>query len=497
LLRLGARTAREAGTADATPERGPWRFTLDMPSFGPFMQHSRRRGLRERMYRAFIARAGDEPHDNRGRIDRILQLRTQKAQLLDYPDYAAMSLATKMAPDVGAVKALLEELRVTSHSAALKDMDELREFARAHGEHNELKHWDIAFWSERLREERFALTDEELRPFFPLPRVLDGLFGLSNRLFGIRIDAADGEVPVWHPDVRFFRIRDADGAPLAAFYLDPYSRPAEKRPGAWMDDCVGRSRLHVQRPGELRLPVCYLVCNGTPPVDGKPSLMTFREVETLFHEFGHGLQHMLTRIDRDGAAGINGIEWDAVELPSQFMENWCYHRPTLLGLSGHWETGEPLPDAMFERILSARAYRAGSDMLRQLHFGLTDIALHNGYDPARDGTPFDVQKRVAERTTVLPPLPEDRFLCSFTHIFSGGYAAGYYSYKWAEVLSADAFAAFEEAGVDDERALRETGRRFRRTILEMGGSRHPMDVFVAFRGRQPTTAALLRHADLA
>ena len=260
-----------------------------------------------------------------------------------------------------------------------------------------------------------------------------------------------------------------------------------------MDDCLGRSKIHVESPGDVRAPVAYLVCNGTPPVGDKPSLMSFREVETLFHEFGHGLQHMLTTVDYDSAAGINGVEWDAVELPSQFMENWCYHRPTLLGFSGHYETDAPLPEHLFEKIVAARTFRGGSAMLRQIYFGMTDLRLHHNYDPARDGTPFDVQRSVAATTTVLPPQANDRFLCSFSHIFAGGYAAGYYSYKWAEVLSADAFSAFEDAGLGDDAAIAATGQRFRNTVLSLGGSQHPLDVFVSFRGRAPETDALLRH----
>ncbi|MCA9049191.1 MAG: M3 family peptidase, partial [Planctomycetaceae bacterium] len=286
------------------------------------------------------------------------------------------------------------------------------------------------------------------------------------------------------------------GAPRAAFYLDPYSRPAEKRGGAWMDDCLGRSKT-LAGPGEsVRLPIAYLICNGTPPVGERPSLMTFREVETLFHEFGHGLQHMLTTIDLRDAAGINGVEWDAVELPSQFMENWCYHKPTLLGMAIHYRTGEVLPDELYQKICRARTYRAASNMLRQLQFGMTDMELHTTFRPGGTESVFDVHRRIAEQTSPLPPLPENRFLCSFQHIFSGGYAAGYYSYKWAEVLSADAFAAFEEAGLDNEAAVAETGRRFRDTVLAQGGSRHPMDIYRDFRGREPDTQALLRHNGL-
>ena len=499
LLQLAAQAARQAGVPDATPEGGPWHITLDYPSFGPFLEHSQRRDLREQLYRAFITRASRGAEDNTPLISRMLSLRQEQARLLGYSSFAALSLASKMAPDVATVERFLEELRQASCKAAQQDLDDLRQCAHAAGaaEAEELCHWDLAFWAERLREQRYDFNDEELRPYFPLPRVLDGLFALVQRLFGIQIRPADGEAPVWHEDVRFFRVYDDQGQPVAAFYLDPYSRPAEKRGGAWMDECVGRSRI-LAAPGQtVRLPVAYLICNQTPPVGGKPALMNFNEVKTLFHEFGHGLQHMLTTVDYGLAAGIHNVEWDAVELPSQFMENWCYHRDTLLGMSAHVETGARLPEALYQKLCAARTYRAGSLMLRQLYFACLDIALHHHFDPQGSETPFDVQQRVAGLTTVLPPLPDDRFLCSFGHIFAGGYAAGYYSYKWAEVLSADAFAAFEEAGLDNAAALAATGRRYRNSILALGGSRPPMEVFREFRGREPTTAALLRHNGLA
>jgi oligopeptidase A len=499
LLQLAAQAARQAGEGTATAERGPWRITLDHPSFGPFLEHSRRRELRERLYRAHLTRASDGDLDNTPLIDRILALRRDMAGLLGYSTYAELSLASKMAPDVQAVETLLEELRQASFPAAQRDLEELRSFARQQQapEADGLCHWDLPFWAERLREHRYAFSDEELRPYFPLPRVLDGLFDLARRLFGVRIVAADGEVPVWHQDVRFFKVYDDQGNEIAAFYLDPYSRPAEKRGGAWMDECVGRRRLTATPDQGVRLPVAYLVCNQTPPVNGKPSLMSFTEVKTLFHEFGHGLQHMLTTVDYGLASGIQNVEWDAVELPSQFMENWCYHRDTLMGMSAHVETGEPLPDDLYDKLCAARTYRAGSLMLRQLYFAFLDLELHQRYDPHGAESVFELQKRIAGKTTVLPPLPEDRFLCSFGHIFAGGYAAGYYSYKWAEVLSADAFAAFEEAGLENLAAVSRIGRRYRDTILAQGGSRHPMEVFREFRGREPTTAALLRHAGLA
>jgi len=494
---LAAQAARAAGEAGATPESGPWLATLDQPSLLPFLQHARRRDLRERLYRTNIARASSGELDNTPLIARILELRREEAALLGFASFAELSLVSKMAPGVAAVAKLLEELRSRSYPAAQRELAELTEFARAREPGlSELCHWDVHYFAERLREERYAYRDEELRPYFPLPRVLEGLFGLAERLFDVRIEPADGEAPLWHPDVRFFRVSDSAGRLRAAFYLDPYSRPAEKRGGAWMGECVGRSAA-LGAKGEPRLPVAYLICNQTPPVDGKPSLMSFDEVETLFHEFGHGLQHMLTTVDWGLASGIRNIEWDAVELPSQFMENWCYERETLQAIARHWQSGESLPAALREKLRAARTYRAGSLMLRQLGFACTDLELHHRFVPGGSESPFDVERRVAARTSVLPPLPEDRFLCSFGHIFGGGYAAGYYSYKWAEVLSADAFAAFEEVGLENESALRATGRRYRDTVLALGGSRPAMEVFESFRGREPKSDALLRHNGLA
>lgn len=498
-LSLAAQAARSAGAENATAEAGPWRVTLDMPSYIPFMQHSRRRDLREKLYRAFISRAASGDFDNQPLISQILELRQEQAKLLGYNSYAEVSLAMKMAPGVEAVENLLEELRQASYDAALKDLEQLQDYAAAQGtpEAEQLQHWDISFWAERQREEKFSFNQEELRPYFPLEQVLQGLFDLSQRIFGVTITSADGEAPVWHPDVRYFQVADEAGEPIAHFYLDPYSRPAEKRGGAWMDECIGRARVETATGETVRLPVAYLVCNQTPPVDGKPSLMTFNEVETLFHEFGHGLQHMLTKVNDAKASGIRNIEWDAVELPSQFMENWCYHRSTLLSLGRHYETGEPLPEHYYQKLLAARSYMSGSAMLRQIHFSWVDLELHHRYQPGGSETAEDVRRRIAEKTTVLAPLPEDRFLCAFGHIFAGGYAAGYYSYKWAEVLSADAFAAFEEAGLENEEAIAEVGHRFRETVLALGGSKHPMEVFKSFRGREPNTTALLRHNGLA
>ena len=497
---LLAEAARQKGEEGATAEAGPWLLGLDFPRYGPFLQYSQRRDLREQLYRAHVSRAsgvGEDGSDNGPLIERILTLRQEQARRLGYANWAEVSLASKMAGSEAEVERLLEDLRQAAYPAAQRELDELRACAQRSGapEAADLKPWDVSFWAERLRQERFELDSEALRPWFPLPQVLEGLFGLCDRLFGITIVAADGEAPVWHTDVRFFRVNDAaDGRPLAAFYLDPYSRPGSKRGGAWMDECLVRQR---RADGSPVLPVAYLVCNQSPPVGDTPSLMTFAEVETLFHEFGHGLHHMLTTVERPQAAGINNVEWDAVELPSQFMENWCYDRATLLGMARHWQSGDPLPEAEFEKLLAARTFLGGAATLRQVHFALTDLKLHSEWAPGSGVSPEGLRRRIAANTTVLEPLPEDAMLCSFSHIFAGGYSAGYYSYKWAEVLSADAFSAFEEVDLGNEEAIRATGRRFRDTVLSQGGSRHPAEVFEAFRGRPPSAEALIRHSGLA
>ena len=487
---------RHADGSEASGEKGPWLMGLDMPRFGPFLQYSRRRDLRAKVYRAHVSRASGEEGGNWPLIRRILELRRQQAQRLGYANWAEVSLAAKMAGSDAEVEQLLEDLRVASFPAAQRELEDLRVCAERAGapEAADFQPWDTSFWAEVRRKELFDLDSEALRPWFPLPQVLDGLFGLCDRLFAINIEAADGQAPVWHPDVRFFRVNDRDtGLPIAAFYLDPYSRPGSKRGGAWMDECLVRQ---VKADGTPVLPVAYLVCNQSAPVGDTPSLMTFQEVETLFHEFGHGLHHMLTTVERPQAAGINNVEWDAVELPSQFMENWCYDRATLLGMARHWQSGEPLPEAEFAKLQAARTFMGGAATLRQVHFALTDLRLHSRWSPELGQSPEQLRREIAVTTTVLAPLPEDAMLCSFSHIFAGGYAAGYYSYKWAEVLSADAFSAFEEVGLENEEAIRATGRRFRDTVLSEGGSRHPAEVFAAFRGRAPSPEALIRHTGL-
>nr|POE76618.1 organellar oligopeptidase a, chloroplastic/mitochondrial [Quercus suber] len=496
-LGMAAQAAVSKGHENATAENGPWVITLDAPSFIAVMQHARNRSLREEVYRAYVTRASSGDLDNTSIIDQTLKLRLEKANLLNYKNYAEVSMATKMAT-VEKAKELLEKLRSASWNAAVQDMDDIKVFSKNQGaqEADDLSHWDISFWSERLRESKFDINEEELRPFFSLPKVMDGLFELAKTLFGIDIDQADGLAPVWNNDVRFYCVKDSSGNPIAYFYFDPYTRSSEKRGGAWMDEVVGRSRVLSRDGSSARLPVAHMVCNQTPPVGSKPSLMTFREVETVFHEFGHALQHMLTKQDEGLVSGIRGIEWDAVELPSQFMENWCYHRDTLMSIAKHYETGESLPEEVYLKLLAARTFRAGSLSLRQIRFASVDLELHTKYVPGGSESIYDVDRRVSEKTQVIPPLPEDRFLCSFSHIFAGGYAAGYYSYKWAEVLSADAFSAFEDAGLDDNNAVKETGHRFRETILALGGGKAPEEVFVEFRGREPSPEALLRHNGL-
>ncbi|MBS10916.1 MAG: peptidase M3 [Gemmatimonadetes bacterium] len=503
LKQIAAQSYNEARSSDgseafsdadeATADGGPWRITLDYPSYMPFMQHHRSRADRERLYRGQMTLASEGELDNTEIINRILTLRREQAVLLGYGTYADLSLASKMAPDVNAVHRMFDDLGAPSKPFAEEDLARLRDLAVSSGQSEPLAHWDVGFWAERLREQEFDYTDEQLRPYFPLPRVLDGLFGLAERLFDVKIERADGEAPVWHDDVQYFTVSDASsGEPMASFYLDPYSRPSEKRGGAWMAGCLDRRVIDDQ----IRLPVVHLVCNGTPPVGDTPSLMGFREVETLFHEFGHGLQGMLTTVDYAEVSGLGGVEWDAVELASQFMENWCYHKETLLGMTRHVETGDALPDDLYEKIVASRNFRAGSLMLRQLEFGKTDMTLHSTFDPDGLKTVFEVHQEVSAELSVLPPLEEDRFLCGFGHIFAGGYAAGYYSYKWSEVLSADAFGAFQDVGFEDEAKVREQGRQFRDTVLALGGGRHPMDVFKDFRGREPDTQALLRQQGL-
>ena len=489
-----SRMEGECPREQPSPESGPWKITLDAAVYVPFMMHSRNRAARETLCRAFATRASSGETDNTPLIERTLALRRELAGLLGYATFADLSLSTKTAKTVAAVDGLIAQLASASRGAGGREAADLLAFARARGFEDEtLQPWDVAYWAEREREHLYSYSDEELSRYFLFPRVLEGLFSLASRLFGITITHADGEAPVWHPDVRFFRVADADGTPRACFFLDPYSRPETKSGGAWMNDFRTRDK---RTDGSVTLPMALLVCNQSVPVGNAPPVMRFTEVSTLFHEFGHALQHMLTTVEEPDASGVNGIEWDAIEIASQFIENWSYDHATLKSLSCHAETGEELPDALFDKIVAAKNYRAATAMLRQLFFAATDMDLYARY-PRSEWPDAETVKRLnAQKYSPTPLLPEDRFLCSFGHIFGGGYAAGYYSYKWSEVLSADAFAAFEEAGLADEAAVRATGRRFRDTLLALGGGSDPAEVFRLFRGRDPAIAPLLRHAGL-
>ena len=477
--------------AEADGKTG-YKITLHMPSYLPVMMYADHRELRRKMYEAYVTRASEQgPNagkwDNSANMRRIVQLRAEKARLLGFPHFAALSVQTKMAESTEEVFAFLRDLAARSRPAAHKELAELRAFAAERFGARELEAWDIPYYSEKLRLERYAFSEEDLRPYFPAPQVVGGMFDVVRRLYGLDIHEVKG-VDLWHPDARFYEIRDGGGQVRGRFYMDLYAR-AHKRGGAWMDDCMSRKR----DAGGVQVPVAYLTCNFTPPVDGKPALFTHDEVTTLFHEFGHGLHHMLTLVDYVSVAGINGVKWDAVELPSQFMENWCWERQALDVLARHHETGASLPDELFKKMIAARNFQSAMQMVRQLEFSLFDMRLHSDYDPNGPKTILQLLAEVREEVAVLSPPAFNRFANSFGHVFAGGYAAGYYSYKWAEVLSADAFSKFEENGVFDRR----TGEEFLHNILEQGGAYEPMELFVRFRGRRPTIDALLRHSGLA
>ncbi|HED16711.1 MAG TPA: M3 family peptidase, partial [Gammaproteobacteria bacterium] len=441
---------------------------------------------------AYVTRASDEgptadKWDNSQIMEQILGLRHEVAQLLGFDNYADRSLATKMAPDSDAVIGFLSELAQHALPRARQELQDLHAFAKNEHGMDELEAWDIAYYAEKLRQSRYELSQEQLKPWFPAQQVVDGMFAVVKRLYGLDIQHVDG-IDTWHKDVRFYEIKDEEGILRGQFYLDMYARE-HKRGGAWMDECIGRKH---DKNG-LQTPVAYLTCNFTPPVGDAPALLTHNEVETLFHEFGHGLHHMLTQVDYVSVSGISGVAWDAVELPSQFMENWCWEREALDLFARHYQSGETLPEDLFQRMLAARNFQSAMQTVRQIEFSLFDFRIHREYDPAKGGRVFDILEQVREEVAVIMPPSFNRFPHSFSHIFAGGYAAGYYSYKWAEVLSADAFSAFEEKGIFDL----ETGQRFLNAILEQGGSREPMELFIEFRGREPTIDALLRHSGLA
>ena len=470
-----------------------WRFTLQAPAFIPFMMFSSRRELRREMYHAYVTRASDcGPNagrwDNSVVMDRILELRSEQATLLGYDQYVDYALVTRMATTSANVQIFLDDLVDRTRSRARKDFDELAKFIAQEAPDTELEVWDLPYWSERLRQSQYQFSQEEVRPYFPLPRVLEGMFDVVRQLFGIVVRPAAATPQVWHPDAMFFEILDDAATVRGQFYLDAYAR-TNKRGGAWMADCIGRYR---KPDGSLQTPVALLTCNFSPPVDDKPSLLTHEDVLTLFHEFGHGLHHMLTKVDEPAVAGINGVPWDAVELPSQFLENWCWERAALDLISGHFESGERLPAELLQNLRDARNFQSGLQMVRQLEYSVFDLRLHSDETPGKQSIQ-DVLDEVRRDVAVVQPPSFNRFQHSFSHIFAGGYAAGYYSYKWAEVLSADAFGRFEEQGLFD----RDSGKEFLTEILEQGGVRDPLAMFVAFRGREPSVDTLLRHLGLA
>ena len=472
----------------AAKELDGWLLSLDFPSYFPVMTYCDNSELRKEVYTAFVTRASDQgpnagEFDNSDNIRQILKYRQELVELLGFENYAEYSLARKMAESPESVITFLQDLVQRSKPQAEKELAELRAFAQDEYGVTELEAWDIGYYGEKLRQQRYAISQEELRPWFPAEKAIAGMFTVVNRLFGVEFEAVT-EVDTWHKDVRFFNII-RNGEVLGRFYLDLYARE-HKRGGAWMDVC--RSRW--QRNGKIQLPVAYLTCNFTPPVGDKPALLTHDEVVTLFHEFGHGLHHMLTKVDYAAVSGISGVAWDAVELPSQFMENWCWEKEGLAIISGHYETGEPLPEAMLNKLLAAKNFQSAMAMVRQLEFSLFDFKLHKEFHEDIDVRAL--LDEVRQQVSVVIPPAFNRFQNSFNHIFSGGYAAGYYSYIWAEVLSADAFSRFEEEGIFN----RETGKSFLHEILEKGGSAEPMELFVNFRGREPQIDALLRHSGI-
>jgi oligopeptidase A len=474
--------AQEAAQAD---KKTGYKFTLHFPSYMPVLQYAENRALRELLYRAYATRAsefGKHAWDNTPLIKDILKLRLEAAKLLGYKNYAQMSLATKMADSPTDVEEFLNNLAQRAKPFAERDMQELNEYAIKLGI-TDMQAWDVAYVSEKLREEKYAFSDQEVKQYFPETQVLAGLFKVVETIFGVHVKKS--QAPVWHTDAAFYEITDQQGKAIGQFYLDLYARN-NKRGGAWMDEAITRRK---QGENEVTTPVAYLTCNFSAPVGGKPALFTHDEVITMFHEFGHGLHHMLTQVDDYGVSGIKGVEWDAVELPSQFMENFCWEWDVIRHMTKHVDTGEALPRALFDKMIAAKNFQAGMQTVRQIEFSLFDMRLHGDFDPHGKQTALDLIEQVRDEVAVVRPPKWNRFPNGFTHIFAGGYAAGYYSYKWAEVLSADAYSMFEENGV----LCAETGQRFWHEILAKGGSRPALESFVAFRGRQPDIEALLRH----
>jgi len=478
----------QAKQAAQSQDKEGWLISLQFPSYIAVMTYADNRELRKEHYTAFATRASElGPNagkwDNSLIMEQTLALRHEKALLLGFNNYAEYSLASKMAEKTDDVIQFLEDLADKTWRHARKDLSELKSFAKRHLNINQLQAWDISYCSEKMRQHFYQLSQEEVKQYFPATKVIPGLFAVVEKLYGLKINEIS-EFDRWHPDVLFYEITDKDNQLRGQFYLDLYARE-KKRGGAWMDDCVGRRKIG----DEIQIPVAYLTCNFTPPTATHPALLTHDEVTTLFHEFGHGLQHMLTKVDFIAVSGINGVEWDAVELPSQFMENWCWEKEALELISGHFKTGEKLPDELFQKMIDAKNFQAGMMMVRQLEFSLFDFKMHLQYDPNKHGQIYKILNQIREQVAVMKVPEFNRFAHSFSHIFAGGYAAGYYSYKWAEILSSDAYSLFEEKGIFDKT----TGESFLHNILETGGSQDAMELFVKFRGRKPAIDALLRH----
>ena len=483
---------QQAQQAAEMAEQQGWLITLQFPSYLPIMTYADNRALRQEVYEAFSTRASDRgPYagqwDNSEIMEQTLALRHEKAQLLGFKTFAELSLSTKMAESPQQVIDFLEDLADKSWRQARKDLSELRQFAKEQYGVGDLQAWDVGYYSEKMRQFHYQLSQEEVKCYFPITRVLPGMFKVVEKLYGLQITEMT-EFDRWHDDVRFFQIEDSEGQLRGQFYIDLYARQ-KKRGGAWMDDCKGRKKIDTR----LQTPVAYLTCNFTPPSGDDPALLSHDEVTTLFHEFGHGLQHMLTQIDYLGVSGINGVEWDAVELPSQFMENWCWEPEALALISGHYQTDEVLPETLLNKMLAAKNFQSGMSMVRQLEFSLFDLLIHNEYSPDLGGRIYPILERVRKQVAVMQAPEFNRFAHGFSHIFAGGYAAGYFSYKWAEVLSSDAFSLFEERGIFDQK----TGQSFLNNILEKGGSENALDLFIKFRGRKPEIDALLKHNGIA
>lgn len=494
ILAAAAETARADGEDGADTEHGPWHFVVNGVNYMAVIQQAENAALRETFYRAFRERGTSAGADNRPILEEMLKLRQEEAQLVGFDHYAALSIDAKMAGSVEDVWGLLAELEKAARPAATTELRALADYAQTQDISRRLQPWDVAYVSEQLRQDQYDYDSEALRAYLQMPKVLQGLYELTERLYGLRIrELASGSVPVWDESVTFYEVLAHDQV-IAGFYVDPYARPGEKRGGAWMNTVVGRSRVLAADGQSSSLPVALFVMNGRPPAQGKPALMSLDEVRTLFHEFGHATQHMFTDIEEGGASGMNLVEWDAVELASQFNEYWMEHKPFLKEMTEHVETGEPLDDETIDRIIASRNFMVGNATLRQLLFAKMDMALHQRYGlPGSNdtATPFDMEQQIAGETVVTPMLDDESQLPAFGHLFGGGYAAGYYSYKWAEVLAADAFAAFREAGLENDAAVREVADRFRRTVLGLGGSLPAADVYRQFRGRDATADALL------